>query len=119
MVAHVIGTTARRRNHSRWWMPISGCSGAGAQCSFADAGAAGGGAITVTPTMVAIQHLDGWFGPAAFRLHGSVTMADGKAYSNVTLAMSLERRSRNRVGRTGGEEFVPEMDGTIRLRAAT
>ncbi|MGC3975924.1 MAG: AsmA family protein [Nitrospira sp.] len=74
--------------------------------------------VTVTPTVVAIDHLDGWFGPAAFRIHGSVTMADGKAYSNVTLAMSMEGLDlRSWWTEQAEETFVPEMDGTIRLRA--
>ncbi|HQR15910.1 MAG TPA: AsmA-like C-terminal domain-containing protein [Nitrospira sp.] len=75
--------------------------------------------VTVTPTVVAIEHLDGWLGPAAFQTHGSVTMADGKAYSNVTLAMSMEASElQSWWTQQAGEELVPEMDGTIRLHAA-
>ncbi|HMV58415.1 MAG TPA: AsmA-like C-terminal domain-containing protein, partial [Nitrospira sp.] len=75
--------------------------------------------VTVTPTMVAIEHLNGWFGPAAFQTHGSVTMADGKAYSNVTLAMSLEASElQSWWAEQAAEHFVPELDGSIRLRAA-
>ncbi|ODT46265.1 MAG: hypothetical protein ABS70_01135 [Nitrospira sp. SCN 59-13] len=75
--------------------------------------------VTVTPTVVAIEHLDGWFGPAAFQTHGSVTMADGKAYSNVTLAMSMEALElQSWWADQAAELFVPEIDGTIRLRAA-
>lgn len=75
--------------------------------------------VTVTPTVVAIEHLDGWFGPAAFQTHGSITLADGKVYSNMTLAMSMEASELHAWGvEQAGEEFIPEMDGTIRLRAA-
>ena len=75
--------------------------------------------VTVTPTLVAIEHLDGRLGPAAFEAEGAVTMVDGGAYSNVTLAMSLEAsEAQSWWSGQADEEFFPEMDGTIRLRAA-
>ena len=75
--------------------------------------------VTATPTLVAIEHVDGWLGPAAFQAHGSVTMADGKAYSNVTLAMSTDASEVQSWWVQQGEEaFIQEMNGTIRLRAA-
>ncbi len=74
---------------------------------------------TVTPTLVAIEHLDGLFGPAAFQAQGSVTMMDGKAYSNVTLEMRTDASEVQAWGvEQAGEAFVPEMDGSIRLRMA-
>ncbi|MCS6327447.1 MAG: AsmA-like C-terminal domain-containing protein [Nitrospira sp.] len=75
--------------------------------------------VTATPTLVAIEHVDGWMGPAAFNMQGSVTMVDGKAYSNVTLAMSMEASEvQSWLAERAEEELIPELDGTIRLRAA-
>jgi len=74
---------------------------------------------TVTPTLVTIEHLEGWVGPAAFQTQGSVTMTDGKAYSNVTLEMSTDAAEvQSWLAEQGEEAFIPEMDGPIRLRAA-
>ena len=75
--------------------------------------------VTVTPTVVAIEHVDGWLGPAAFRTQGAVTMVEGNAYSNVTLVMSTDASEvQSWWADQAGEELVPEMEGTIRLRAA-
>ncbi len=75
--------------------------------------------VTVTPTLVAIERLDGWLGPAAFQTHGSVTMVDGKAYSDVTLAMTADASELQSWWTTRSEgAFIPEMDGVIHLRAA-
>lgn len=75
--------------------------------------------VTVTPTSVAIEHLDGMVGPAAFQSHGSVTLADGKAYSNVTLAMSMDASEvQSWWAEQAGDALIPEMDGSIRLRMA-
>lgn len=75
--------------------------------------------VTVTPTVLAIEHVDGWMGPAAFHMQGAVTMADGHTYSNVTLAMRTEASEvQSWLAERAGDELVPELDGTIRLRAA-
>lgn len=75
--------------------------------------------LTATPILVAIEHVDGWMGPAAFNMQGSVTMVDGKAYSNVTLAMSMEAAEvQSWLAERAEDELIPELGGTIRLRAA-
>lgn len=75
--------------------------------------------VTVTPTEVAIEHVDGWLGPAAFQTQGAVTMVKGNAYSNVTLMMSTDASEmQSWWADQAGEEPVPEMEGTIRLRAS-
>lgn len=75
--------------------------------------------ITVTPTVVAIKQAEGWLGPATFQSHGEVTMVEGKAYSNMTLAMSMDASELQSWWVEQAEHaFIPEMEGTIRLRAA-
>ncbi|MBS0170847.1 MAG: AsmA-like C-terminal domain-containing protein [Nitrospira sp.] len=73
---------------------------------------------TITPTVVTIEHLTGWLGPAAFQAQGAVTMTEGKAYSNMTLTMSMEAATVQAWSAEHAQEaLIPEMDGTIRLRA--
>ena len=69
-------------------------------------------AHTVTPTVVAIEHVDGWLGPAAFRTQGAVTMVEGNVYSNMTLVMSTDASEVQSGGRTRPKNWS-EMEGTI------
>lgn len=74
--------------------------------------------INVKPTVVALEHLDGQLGPAKFRAHGTVTLAGGRAHSDVTLQMSADASEAGAlfaVDTDGG--FRPEMDGTIHMQA--
>ncbi|MBX3337759.1 MAG: hypothetical protein KF848_09230 [Nitrospira sp.] len=69
--------------------------------------------ITVTPTVVAIKQAEGWLGPATFQSHGEVTMVEGKAYSNMTLAMSMDASELQSWWAEQAEHaFIPEMEGT-------
>ncbi len=75
--------------------------------------------VTVTPTLVAIDHLEGWAGPAAFRTHGEVALVGGKAFSDVTLNMHAEAAALDSLWPEGGEgAFRPEVEGALRLHAA-
>ncbi len=75
--------------------------------------------VTVTPTLVAIEHLDGWLGPAAFHTRGSVTLMEGRAYSDVTLAMNVEGPDvQSWLVEQVESDLSPEIDGSIRLQAA-
>jgi hypothetical protein len=75
--------------------------------------------VTVTPTLVAIDHLDGRLGPATFQVLGALTLLEGKAYSDVTLRMNADASDvRSWLVEQAEGEFNPEMEGTIRLHAA-
>lgn len=75
--------------------------------------------VTVTPTLVAIEHVDGWLGPAAFHARGSVTLVEGRAYSDVTLAMNVAGpAAQSWLAEQVEGEMSPEIDGSIRLHAA-
>ena len=75
--------------------------------------------VTATPTLVAIEHFDGWMGPAAFEAHGSVTLVEGRAYSDVTLSMNVEASEvKSWLVEQADRDMIPELDGSIRLHAA-
>ncbi len=75
--------------------------------------------INVKPTVVLLEHLDGQLGPARFRAHGAVTLAGGKAYSDVTVQMSADASEvRALFAEHTDADFRPEMEGTIHMLAA-
>ncbi|MCS6287936.1 MAG: AsmA-like C-terminal domain-containing protein [Nitrospira sp.] len=74
--------------------------------------------VTVTPTLVAIEHLDGRFGPAAFDARGSVALVENRAYSDVTLAMDVAGPEvQSWLEEQVKSDLSPEIDGSIRLQA--
>ena len=75
--------------------------------------------INAKPTVVALEHLDGWFGPAKFEARGAVTLVGGKAYTDVKLNMSAEASDVQSLLAEGADgEFRPEVEGTIQMQAA-
>ena len=67
--------------------------------------------ITVTPTVVAIKQAEGMAGAATFQSHGEVTMVEGKAYSNMTLAMSMDASELQSWWAEQAEHVVHPRDG--------
>ena len=75
--------------------------------------------INAKPTVVAVEHLDGWLGPARFEARGAVTLVEGKAYTDVKLNMNADASDvRSLFAESPDGGFRPEMDGTIRMQAA-
>ncbi len=75
--------------------------------------------IKATPTVVAIDHLDGWLGPAKFHAHGAVSLVGDRAYSDVKVRMNAEASDvKSFFAENADGEFRPEMEGAIYMQAA-
>lgn len=75
--------------------------------------------IHVKPTLVTIEHLEGLIGPARLESHGTVTMTDGTAYSDVKVNLSTEAAE---LWSLFEKEFDlgprPDVGGTMRMQAS-
>lgn len=75
--------------------------------------------MNVKPTVVTLEQLDGWLGPAQFRAQGIVTLVGGRPYSDLKLTMNAEASDVRSLFADGiNGEFRPDMDGTIHMQSA-
>ena len=75
--------------------------------------------INATPTVVALEHLEGRLGPARFEARGAVTLMGSRAHSDVKLNMSLDASDvQSLLAENVDVGLQPEMDGIIRMQAA-